>query len=73
MSEPLRAGIVLVAALFLALTGAAGHYIFAGLPGSGAYIPADQSVAFAAGLMMILVLLGGVIGLLYFASREFQD
>lgn len=69
MSEALRAAFILVASLLLALAAAAGRHVFAGLPGAIDYISSNQSLVFAADLLIVLVVVGGTVGLLYFASR----
>jgi hypothetical protein len=64
----MRAAVVFLCSILLALMGAMGHYIFAGLPGSSDYIPSDPSAAVAAGVLIVVAVGVGVAGLIFFAS-----
>lgn len=65
----MRAALIFLGAMLVTLGGAAGHYVFKGLPGSEAYIPSDPTTAVVMGVLLVAAVVAGAAGLLFFASR----
>lgn len=56
--------------LLVALGGVAGIYIFAGLPGAGDFVPANQTAAMTAGILLVAAVGVGAACLMFFANRK---
>jgi hypothetical protein len=66
----MRPYIVFACSLFLAATAAVGFSVFTGVPGARDYVPSNQPLAFATGIMLVLAVCAGVAGLLLYAREE---
>ena len=66
----MRVAIIFLGSLVLTAIGAFGHFVFAGLPGAGDYVPSDAMTATVLGVSLVAGVGAGALGLFLLAQKD---